>query len=72
MNVLDLNLPDLSGHPPPPKLSFEEYEHWICEIAKQRLVPDAPKTWEEFRAEFMKNEGSQKDPWPDFGAASGL
>jgi hypothetical protein len=27
-------------------------------------------TNEEMLADFMRNEGSQIEPWPDFGAAS--
>ena len=61
----DFELPDLSGHPPAPKLSFAEYERWILDMAAAR----GPMTKEEAIADFMRNEGRQTEPWPDFGAA---
>lgn len=68
MNVIDLDLPDLSGHPPPPRLTFEQYQRWICEEIVPSLARDGKMTREQIIADFMKNEGSQKGEWPDFGA----
>lgn len=70
MNVLDLKLPDLSGHPPPPKLSFEQYQQWVCEEIVPALARQGKMTRDELIADFMKNEGRQTEPWPDFGAAA--
>ncbi len=70
MKVIDLNLGDLSDHPPPPQVPLEIYEKWILEMLAAGIRPEL--TPEEEEAEWLRNEGSQKEPWPDFGAASGL
>jgi len=66
MKIIDLNLPDLSGHPRPPHVSLGVYEKWMFDSLAAGMRP--PMTDEEIVADFMKNEGSQKEPWPDFGA----
>lgn len=68
MNIIDLDLPDLSGHPPAPKLTFEGYQQWICEQIVPMLAREGKMSDEEMLADFMKNEGSQTEEWPDFGA----
>lgn len=68
MNVIDLDLPDFSDHPPPPKLSFDEYQRWICEGIAPMLARAGKLTNDELIADFMKNEGRQTEEWPDFGA----
>lgn len=68
MNILDLDLPDLSGHPPPPKLSFDQYQRWICGEILPMLAREGKLTDEELIADFMNNEGRQTEEWPDFGA----
>ena len=68
MNVIDLDLPglsDLSGHPPPPQVTLDVYENWVFELLACGMRP--AMTDEEIIADFMKNEGSQKEEWPDFG-----
>lgn len=69
MSVPDLKLPDFSGHPPPPKLSFKEYEAWIINecipAAAARGEMEPTKLIEEFR----NNEGRVSE-WPDFGAVT--
>lgn len=68
MNALDLDFPDFSTHPPPPKLTLEQYERWICGEIAPLLARQGKMTDEELLADFMKNEGSQTEEWPDFGA----
>lgn len=68
MNVIDLDLPDFSDHPPPPKLNFEQYQRWICEAIVPMLAREGKMTDEELIADFMRNEGRQTEEWPDFGA----
>lgn len=66
MNILDLELPDFSDHPPPPQVSLGVYEKWVFEVftkGKREAM-----THEEMIADFKRNEGSQTEPWPDFGA----
>lgn len=65
MNILDMELPDLSGHPPPPQLTLGQYEHWVLEMS--RCGMRKPMTDEEMKADFLRNEGSQTEEWPDFG-----
>ncbi len=67
MNAIDLDLPDFSNHPPPPKLSFEQYERWICEEIVPALAREGKLTREHLIADFMRSEGSQTEDWPDFG-----
>jgi len=69
MNALDLEFPDFSNHPPPPKLTFEQYEKWICEEIVPELARRGEMTREKIIADFMKNEGRQTEEWPDFGDA---
>lgn len=61
MNILDINLPDLSGHPPAPKLTFEQYQRWICEEIGPQLAEKGEMTPEKLRAEFMLNEGQMEE-----------
>ena len=68
MNALDLEFPDFSGHPPAPKLTFEQYQHWVCGEIVPELARRGKMTHEEMIADFKRNEGSQTEPWPDFGA----
>lgn len=70
MKIIDLNLPDLSGHPPPPKVSLGVYEKWMFDSLAAGMRSEM--TDDEIAADFMRNEGSQKEPWPDFGAVLSL
>jgi predicted amidophosphoribosyltransferase len=65
MNVIDLDLPDFSDHPPPPRLTLAQYENWVLEIYAKSKYPKMSN--EEMLAEWMRNEGSQTEEWPDFG-----
>ena len=67
MNVLELEFPDFSGHPQPPKLSFEQYQRWVCEEIVPALARQGKMTHDEIIADFMRNEGRQTEEWPDFG-----
>jgi hypothetical protein len=65
MNVIDLDLPDFSDHPPPPRLTLAQYEKWVLEVYAKSKYPNM--SHEEMLAEWMRNEGSQTEEWPDFG-----
>ncbi len=65
MSVIDLNLGDFSDHPPPPQVTLEQYELWVLELLKCGMRPVMSD--EQIIADFMKNEGRQTEPWPDFG-----
>lgn len=67
MKELDLDFGDLSDHPPPPRVSMDVFERWVFEMfAKSGR---GHMSAEEIRADFRRNEGSQTEEWPDFGAA---
>jgi hypothetical protein len=67
MSVLGLKFPDFSDHPPPPQLSFEQYEWWVFEEIVPELARRGEMTEEKLIADFMNNEG-RVTSWPDFGA----
>jgi hypothetical protein len=66
MSADDLDLPDLSGHPPPPEMTLGQYEKWVFEMYAKSKYPTM--SHEEMLKEWMRNEGSQTEEWPDFGA----
>lgn len=68
MNIPDLELPDFSGHPPAPKLTFEQYQHWVCEEIVPALARQGEMTTEKLIRDFLRNEGRQTEEWPDFGS----
>lgn len=57
MSIDDLTFPDLSGHPPPPQLSYEEYCHWIFGEIIPELARRGEMTEEKLIAHFRQNEG---------------
>jgi hypothetical protein len=67
MSVSDLEFPDFSDHPPPPRLTFEEYQQWVCGEIIPELARRGEMTEEKLIADFMNHEGRVKS-WPDFGA----
>jgi hypothetical protein len=69
MSVLDIDLPDFSGHPPAPKMTFEQYQRWVCEEIVPELVRRGEMTREKLIEDFLRNEGRQTEEWPDFGGA---
>jgi hypothetical protein len=66
MKIIDLNLPDLSDHPPDPHVDLGVYEAWVRGDAATRCR--ANMTDDEIAAHFKRNEGSQIGPWPNFGS----
>lgn len=70
MSALGLDLPDFSGHPKSPKLTFDQYQKWVCEEIVPELVRQGKMSPEINRADFKRNEGRQIEPWPDFGNVS--
>ncbi len=65
MKELELEFGDLSGHPPPPQVDLATYERWMFEFAAARNRDGVTEL--EIFAHFMRNEGRQTEPWPDFG-----
>lgn len=57
LDILDMTLPDLSGHPPPPRLAFEEYQSWIFGEIIPELARRGEMTEEKLIAHFRQNEG---------------
>ena len=69
MSVSGLKFPDFSDHPPPPQLTYEEYQRWVCEEIIPELARRGEMTEEKLIADFMNNEG-RVTSWPDFGAVT--
>ena len=53
----ELKFPDWSGHPAPPRMSFEEYEAWITGEILPALRAAGKLSDEELRRDFERNEG---------------
>ncbi|MCW1914217.1 hypothetical protein OJ996_11565 [Luteolibacter sp. GHJ8] len=70
MSELDIQLPAFANHPPSPKMTFEQYQRWICEEIVPDLVRSGEMTRERLIEDFLRNEGRQKEEWPDFGEVS--
>ncbi len=67
MKIIELDLPDLSNHPSPPQVDLGVFEAYV--MSNHAAATRAAMTDEEIIADFMKNEGSQTEEWPNFGAA---
>ena len=65
MNILDLEFPDFSDHPPPPQVTLGVYERWVFELLASGMRP--VMTDQDMIADFMRNEGRQTEEWPNFG-----
>ena len=63
MTDLKLNLPDWSDHPPPPRLSMEEYEKWILEEVLPAAHAAGKLTTEALLEDLARNEGAMKEPF---------
>lgn len=57
MSMIDIDLPDLSCHPKAPRLTFEQYQRWVCEEIGPELAAAGEMTPEKLRKDFMNNEG---------------
>lgn len=67
MNIPELEFPEFSGHPPSPKLTFDQYQKWVCEEIVPTLASQGEMTTEKLIRDFLRNEGRQTEEWPDFG-----
>jgi hypothetical protein len=65
LEMMPIDLPNFSNHPAPPRLTLEQYEKWVFEMHAKSKYPTMSK--EEMQTEWLRNEGSQKEEWPDFG-----
>ena len=67
MSAGDLTFPDFADHPPPPQLTYEQYQQWVCGDIIPDLARRGEMTEEKLIADFMNNEG-RVTTWPDFSA----
>jgi hypothetical protein len=67
--MIDIELPDLSGHPPAPAVDLVTFERWVIEVFIPQAIARGELTQESAIADFQNNEGRQTEPWPDFGSA---
>ena len=58
---MNIEIPDLSDHPPAPKLTFEQYQRWVCEEIGPQLAQAGEMTPEKLREDFKRNEGSMQE-----------
>jgi hypothetical protein len=61
LDIMEMTLPDLSGHPPPLHLSFEQYQQWIFGEIVPELARRGEMTEEKLIADFMRNEGRMRE-----------
>ena len=64
--MIELEPPDLSGHPPAPTVGLDIFERWVIDVFIPQAIASGELTHESSIANFMNNEGRQKTPWPDF------
>lgn len=64
--MIDLELPDLSGHPSAPRISLAAFERWVIDVFIPQAIASGELTHESALADFKNNEGRQTEPWPDF------
>jgi len=60
-----LEFPDWRDHPPAPKMTFAQYQHWICHEIIPMAVARGEMTPEKLSEAFHRNEGSVAS-WPNF------
>jgi hypothetical protein len=65
--VIDIELPDLSGHPPAPQVSLATFERYVLDVFIPNAIASGELTKDSAITHFMNNEGGQIEPWPDFG-----
>ncbi|GAA5483398.1 hypothetical protein [Haloferula sargassicola] len=59
MKIIELNLPDLSDHPPDPQVSLGVFEAWVRGDSATRSR--AEMTDEQIQDDFMRNEGRMEE-----------
>lgn len=64
--MIDLEFPDLSGHPPAPKVDLATFERWVIDVCIPQAIARGELTRDSAIADFKNNEGRQTEPWPDF------
>jgi hypothetical protein len=70
--VKELELPDLSDHPPAPSVDLKTFERWVIGVFIPQAIASGELTQASAIARFEDSEGRQTEPWPDFGAALGV
>jgi hypothetical protein len=64
--MIDIELPDLSGHSPAPKVSLATFERYVIDVFIPQAIASGELTQESSITHFKNNEGRQTEPWPDF------
>jgi hypothetical protein len=59
--MIDIELPDLRGHPPAPTVDLVTYERWVIEVFIPQAIARGELTQESAIADFMNNEGRMKE-----------
>lgn len=59
--MIELDLPDLSDHPPSPTVDLPTYERWVIDIFIPQAIARGDLTQESAIANFEQNEGRMKE-----------
>jgi hypothetical protein len=59
--MIDIELPDLGGHPPAPTVDLVTFERWVIEVFIPQAIARGELTQESAIADFMQNEGRMKE-----------
>jgi hypothetical protein len=64
--MIDIELPDLRGHPPSPRVDLATFERYVIDVFIPQAIASGELTQESSITHFKNNEGRQTEPWPDF------
>lgn len=64
--MIDIELPDLGGHPPAPQVGLATFERHVIDVFIPQAIDSGELTRDSAIAEFKNNEGRQTEAWPDF------
>lgn len=59
--MIDIELPDLGGHPPAPTVALVTFEHRDIEVFIPQAIARGELTQESAIADFMNSEGRMKE-----------
>lgn len=55
--MIDIELPDLSNHPPSPRVDLKTFERWVIDVFIPQAIARGDLTQESAIANFKLNEG---------------
>lgn len=64
--MIDIELPDLSEHPPAPQVGLATFERWVIDVFIPQAIASGELTRNSTITDFERSEGRQTEPWPEF------